>query len=517
MPRQAPYLQRRGDVLYFRIAVPVDIRPHIGWREITKTLGTTERNRAIPAALEYAALVKRTFYEFRAAMTNTDETKLMALVDSTRHKLDLDDARNKHQEELDNLHVQHNRELKQARAEARAEALEGALVALSHLTPTTPSPGLQTPPAASKRVPTVFLKEVISGFLKGYGKKKPAMLRKLNPVLNMFLEIVGDKPIADIYQQDINDFFNIIVKLPPEWVKECRQRKLSIRELAELDFAVTIAPKTFKSTYIACIRPFLIASKLNFQDKGFPLGLTIDGIKYDGDREEDEDAQRSFNQEELIRLFEGEEMRGFAENMKLHHRYWLLHLGLFTGARVNEICQINPQADILQDEKGIWYLWITKDTESDPRVKKSVKTKISRKVPVHQKLIDLGFLSYVDRVKAAGHKLLFPEWKPVQGRASGEAQKWVYQFFRDTNLRDETPKECILGMHAFRHTLLTHGAMQEPPLSLFCITGHEQKALPIPATGAGRIYLTSSLLSPLCDRAALLNKLKYKLSFITVT
>jgi hypothetical protein len=55
--------------------------------------------------------------------------------------------------------------------------------------------------------------------------------------------------------------------------------------------------------------------------------------------------------------------------------------------------------------------------------------------------------------------------------------------------------------------------MEEPPLSLFCITGHAQEESPISATGAGKGYLTLSLLRPLHVRAALLNKLNYKLKF----
>lgn len=45
------------------------------------------------------------------------------------------------------------------------------------------------------------------------------------------------------------------------------------------------------------------------------------------------------------------------------------HIGLFTGARVNEICQVNPQTDT-REEDGIWYFSITDETEGDERVKK---------------------------------------------------------------------------------------------------------------------------------------------------
>ena len=275
------------------------------------------------------------------------------------------------------------------------------------------------------------------------------------------------------------------------------------------------SPKTFEDTYVASIRPFLKASIRNFQDKGFPLGLTTDGTEYHGDRYGGESKQRAFTLPELKRLFEGTEIQAIAKNPKLAHHFWLPHLGLFTGARVNEICQLNPQTDIVSEpETGIWHIWITTESESDSRVRKSVKTGESRRVPIHKKLIELGFLKYVEQVKATGSKLLFPDWKPINRRASGEAEKWFRGLLRDTGLRDETPKACILGMHVFRHTLLTYGALQKPPLSLFCITGHAQNEAPIAATGAGKGYLTLSLISPLTQRADLLNELNFGLSFL---
>jgi integrase len=372
-------------------------------------------------------------------------------------------------------------------------------------------------PVVLAGIPAPMLKAVIDGFLGKYPQdKKSAMFKKHKPVLSMLLEVVGNKPINELKQADINDFFELLERLPPRWADQCRKRKLTVRELAELDFDITLGPKSFDDTYIASIRPFLKSAKKDWQDQGFPLGLTTDGIEYLGDREEGESKQRAFERDELVRLFEGDEMRRFANDSSQHHFYWILHLGLFTGARVNEICQINPQTDILQDEEsGAFYLWITKDTEADPRIRKSVKTGDSRKVPIHHKLIELGFLTYVKRTKAGGHKLLFPEWQPINRRASGEAEKWVRQFFLDTKLRDETPKAKILGMHAFRHTLLTYGAKQKPPLSLFCVTGHAQDEAPIHATGAGKGYLTLSLLSSLSDRKELLDRLDYKIALST--
>lgn len=514
MSRRIPYLLRRGDTLSFRIAVPADLRAHVG-REITKSLQTQDSSLARPKALEYAAVALRLFAELRTQMAAPDPEKLKAVVKEAKLKIRISDLAEQHDQKISELRRQHAQELKVATLKAENEALKGALASSVAPAASIPVAASKTAPAARKLPSTPMLGAVINGFLDRYPQvKKSSMFKKHKQVLPMLIDVIGDKPITELKQADINDFFDLLGNLPPRWKDQCRKKKLNVRELGELEHPITIGPKAFDDTYIASIRPFLKAAKKDWQDQGFPLGLTTDGIEYLGDREENENRQRAFTLPELRRLFEGPELAAYACDGQRAHCFWLPHIGLFTGARVNEICQLNPQTDILQDsESGVWHFLITEETPADDGIVKSVKTGDTRKVPIHSKLIELGILDYVERVKRQKARRLFPAWLPTNKRASGEAEKWFRQLLRDTKLRDETPKAKILGMHAFRHTLLTYGAMQKPPLSLFCITGHAQDEFPISASGAGKGYLTLSLLSPLSDRATLLNQLDYGLVF----
>lgn len=515
MPRQAPYLQRRGDTLFFRIAVPLDLRALVGGRELTRTLCTAEKAEAIPIALEFAATAKRLFYMLRASRVVTDDSKFREMIQKAKNDLRIQRLRDQHGDELIAQRLRHVEELKRAKLEAKHEALEELVARSGSLPVPTHAPMEENAPAATETAPIVTLGMVVDSFLDNYvRRKKPAMLRKHRPVLTMLLDVVGDKPITDIKQADINGFFELIEKLPPRWADACRQKGITVHQLAELEHEVTIGPKTFDDTYLASVRPFLKAAKMKWGDQGFPLGLSTEGVEYLGNREEGESKQRAFTLPELRRLFEGPEMKEFASDPDRAHYFWLPLVGLYTGARVNEICQLNPQTDILKDG-SVDYFWITSETEADSRIKKTVKTGDSRQVPIHKKLLDLGFLAYVQKVKATGSKLLFPAWEPTRGRASGNAEKWFRRFLQQAGLRDETPGAMVLGMHVFRHTLLTYGAGQKPPLSLFCITGHAQDEAPIHATGAGKGYLTLSMLSPLSERAELLNRLDYGLKFAT--
>lgn len=73
MSRSLPYVQRRGDTLFFRMAVPLDLRPLIGGREITKTLQTTDRRVAAPRALLLASRVLTLFTELQTMPKDDQE------------------------------------------------------------------------------------------------------------------------------------------------------------------------------------------------------------------------------------------------------------------------------------------------------------------------------------------------------------------------------------------------------------------------------------------------------------
>lgn len=67
MATSMPFVQRRGDALFLRMAISVDLRSMFGRREITRTLRTHDRRSAEPLALQYAAALKRLFSALRGA------------------------------------------------------------------------------------------------------------------------------------------------------------------------------------------------------------------------------------------------------------------------------------------------------------------------------------------------------------------------------------------------------------------------------------------------------------------
>lgn len=346
----------------------------------------------------------------------------------------------------------------------------------------------------ARRLDTPLLSEVTQDYLAYYEKLgKSTMLGKVRVAMALLMEVMGDKPIGSLKQTDLEAYFDTVQALPPRWKSICRKEKLTVSTLAAQGRG-EMSKHTFNCNHLAAITPFVRYCRRKWQDCGWPMTLTTEGVQYTGSRRGPEGGQRAFEPDELKRLFEGAEMASFANDSAKAHHYWLPHLGLFTGARVNELCQLNPQVDITQDTRSrTWYLDITDESEGHQGIDKSVKTGSSkRKLPIHPKLIELGFLDYVSHVKARGDTMLFQSFPPSSvGRAGTKAGEWFRDLLRDTGLRDETPNARIVGMHAFRSTLL-HRAMVQGVVNAEVITGHASNITNIETIQHGQVNQDAS-------------------------
>ncbi|WP_018229429.1 site-specific integrase [Methyloversatilis universalis] len=311
-----------------------------------------------------------------------------------------------------------------------------------------------TPQAEPK--PPVRLGYLVDEFIKRklMLQGETAMMKKYRFILPAMVEYIGDKLCTDLKQNDLISFSDDLCRLPWDWWK-ARKQGVSIRSLLERDHPKRVAKDTFEGSYKAAIAPFLDYAKLRYGDAGFPQHLSASVMEYLGERVESEENQRAMTQEELKRLFEGEEARAFAGDPEQVQRYWFPLVGLYTGARVREVCQLNPQKDI-REEGGIWFFHITDQTEAAEGVQKSTKNASSRrKVVIHSKLIELGFIRYVEAIRQQGAKVLFPMWKPKGGNPSEVAGEWFRGHLMAIGLRDETGGAMLTGYHAFRHTFST--------------------------------------------------------------
>jgi integrase len=202
----------------------------------------------------------------------------------------------------------------------------------------------------------------------------------------------------------------------------------------------------------------------------------------------EDETGRPFTDVELGKIFSRDVFLPWAE--KAPHRWWLPMMGLFTGARVNELAQLKV-ADIVQVD-DIWCIAIRKTVDIDRkseklgRTRQLVKNKSSiRTIPIAQPLLDAGFLDFWEDARATGHPRLFPQLRAGTNRKTGQFNGAGYgvavtaQFGR--YLDKHCPTELGVGFHAFRHYFVSELCdVGYSPELVATLTGHSAKPSAVP-------------------------------------
>lgn len=135
--------------------------------------------------------------------------------------------------------------------------------------------------------------------------------------------------------------------------------------------------------------------------------------------------------------------------------YWLPVLALYTGARVRELAQLR-RGDVREkqypDEKANfrrgWFLSITEDTDEEGLANAIKNDASERLVPVHPRLIELGFIDYVQALENQKGRI-FPSLPEDKfGNPAAKWGEWFSGYLRRTCGITDKRKT----FHSFRHT-----------------------------------------------------------------
>lgn len=240
-----------------------------------------------------------------------------------------------------------DRDVREAVLAAENAVLRGSMAVVKAALATRKAATHPTPPsqpAAPSAPGPVYpaLGSLVDDFLAGYAsERKPAMFKKHQAALVLLRELHGGKGINALRQADIVDYFDVVEALPPRWAEKCKKRAVTARALAAEDHDEYLGKKTFDDNYVVPVRLFLDWAKLRWQDPGFPTSITTKGIEFTGEDNQGTNKQRAITRDELDRLFH-QVLAGFRESPGEAHKWWLPALAFYTGARVNELCQLNP-------------------------------------------------------------------------------------------------------------------------------------------------------------------------------
>lgn len=314
----------------------------------------------------------------------------------------------------------------------------------------------------------------------------PAAIAAQERALRLLKLACGDIPVGDITTQHIREFWDVLRWFPGRLVQSSLYRNMTDEELLAHGKKINIAPPA----------PITMEAYRRFVNTFFNRLLKMRAISHSPmdafsparDEMIEDDTGRPFTNEELGKIFDPKAFLPWA--LKAPNRWWLPMLGLYTGARINELSQLKV-ADVIQ-VNDIWCISIRKTIDVDRkserlgRTRQLVKNKSSiRTIPLAQPLLDAGFLDFLEDARATGHPRLFPHLRAGTNRYSGESNGKGYgagataQFGR--YLDKSCPTENGVGFHAFRHYFISElcDAGFSPAL-VATLSGHAAKPSAVP-------------------------------------
>ena len=201
-----------------------------------------------------------------------------------------------------------------------------------------------------------------------------------------------------------------------------------------------------------------------------------------------QDEKDPFTEQEIKKIFSRDNYLFFTKVEKggfgLPY-YWVPLIGLFSGLRANEICSLyldNVKTFEGNKRRKVWCFNIL---EESSRPDKKLKNRSSRRiVPIHDTLIDLGFLDFLKLIKSRNpeRKRVFEEL-PFR---EGSYFRNVTRFFNDRYLPKLGIKKPTLSFHSLRHTTIDN--LKQKGIDIHFINammGHSQNNIDLDRYGKG--------------------------------
>jgi integrase len=290
-----------------------------------------------------------------------------------------------------------------------------------------------TPTSAPAQSKSGLLSSRIQVFLEQMKLRERSETNLLDSTftLKVFLAIVGDKDLTEVSPDDMDQFMVALSHWPANASKKPQYKGLTPTQVvakAKGSSDKKLAPRT-KEKHLDRLRVFF----KNCMDRRLLSYNPCDGLRVTGKAQDEEQTKRPFDEKDLKVLFNPSHV-----TPTMPHKHWIPILGLYTGARLNELAQL--QVEDLEQIDGIWGI----------HIRRQVKNRSSKRfVPLRQEVLDLGFTDYVESIKQARFEQVFPGL-PQDGNGPGDP---VGDWFNRTFLR----KTCGINdpsksFHSFRHT-----------------------------------------------------------------
>lgn len=415
----------RHGVFYFRMAVPAALRPYIGKREVIKSLRTRDPATARKLAYTFASHT----YEWFSTMAYDpkrfdpfDVSTFPTAKEIRPYEIDL--ARGILKSEGPDDHARMMEALAVMKSIPAAQPV------------TAPAPAQWTEPMPAHTI-------TLSKALAAYGatllndKTRNATEREINK----FIEHCGDIEIHKVRGVDVTNWNAKLLAGVQGRYKPVMPRTAD----NSIQFLQGLLKWAQKNEYIHSSTKIATEGKANLT-KSQRIKAT--------------QGAEDFSVEQLVKIFDPSTYKAYCGQSL--GRYWIPLIALHTGMRLEEIAQLTSEDIKAENGSGVLYIDINRNGG------KSVKTQTAlRNIPIHDTLLDLGFMEFVRSRKG----------KPGLFHESGSAVSHAFiRYIESIGVKDKNDKRTIV-FHSFRDTFnnrLADPSAAVPERLRYALMGHSR-------------------------------------------
>jgi len=264
-------------------------------------------------------------------------------------------------------------------------------------------------------------------------------------------ECFGDIPIGDITKEKSNIIKSHIKNYPKNRTKNPKYRDNDFHSLMKMKIPQQdIIHLTTINKHLGNLSSFMIWCVNN----GYCNTNPFTGMKIK-QKKSPRDERDRFSEKEIKEIFSKQNYLHLTKVEKdSYSKYWVPLIGCFTGMRCGEICSL--YLDNVKEIKGNHRnkRWCFDILEEPNRPDKKLKNQSSRRiVPIHDTLIDLGFIDFIKLLKKdPERKRVFEELEYREGTYI----RSISRFWNNRYLPLLGIKTDKNGFHSFRHSVIDH-------------------------------------------------------------
>jgi len=305
---------------------------------------------------------------------------------------------------------------------------------------------------------------------------------EIRHTLDLLIQEFGDISLGKLNREMCVKFKDDLQKLPKNRTKLPQYRDLDFHELVKLNVVEKDRiSRTTVNNNLGYVSSFMKWCVINgYVDINFFEGMRLKKlirVRDERDRFEEKELKQIFQKQNYIEFTEVEKQK--------YEYYWCPLISLFSGMRLNEICSLYLDNIIQVKGNHRKKRWCFNILEEPDRPDKHLKTLSSRRiVPIHDILIDLNFLEFVELLKQRhkNRQRLFQELK----LSEGSYIRNVSRFFNRRYLTKLGLKTERKTFHSLRHTVIDHLKQQGIDVSFINeLVGHSSGNIDLDRYGKG--------------------------------